>query len=177
MNQDSPGRLLVVGKVLRPHGKRGLLRIWLYAGSEASFLGVEAVFLRSISGETREYRVTSAKPHKKIFLMQLEGVNSREEGEKYKGNEILVKKETLSREDDEYFWYELLGLKVYLESGEYLASVSQIIPSGGNDIYVVKKDEREFYIPATHEVVKEIDLEDGKMIVSAMEGLLDLNEI
>jgi len=177
LNYDSPGRLLVVGKVLQPHGKSGLLRIWSYAGSDSSFLGVETVFLRSNSGDTREFRVTTVKPHKNIFLMQLEGISSKEEAEKYRGGEILVEKETLSREDDEYFWYELLGLKVHLESGEYLGRISQIISSGSNDIYVVKKGQNEVFIPATHEVVKEIDLKSGNMIISAMEGLLDLNEI
>ena len=177
MNQDSPGRLLVVGKVLRPHGTSGLLRIWSYAGSDTSFLGVGTVSLRSNSGDTRECRVVSVKPHKNIFLMQLEGVSSKEEAEQYRGDEILVSKEALSREDNEYFWYELLGLEVYLKSGECLGSISQIISSGSNDIYVVQKDQKELFIPATHEVVKEIDLKNGKMIISAMEGLLDLNEI
>ena len=177
MKEDLPGGSLVIGKVLRPHGTSGLLRIWLYAGSGTSFSGVKGVFLRSNSGDTREFRVAFVKPHKNIFLIKLEEINSREEAEKYREDEILVNKDDLTREADEYFWYELLGLEVYLESGEYVGSISRIIPSSANDIYVARQDKKEVLIPATYEVVKEIDLENGKMVISAMEGLLNLNEI
>ena len=136
-----------------------------------------AVFLRSISGEIHSHTVTSVSSHKNVFLMKLEGVTSRDEAEKYKGADILIRKEALTREDDEYFWYELLGLNVYLENGEYLGSLSQIIPTGSNDIYVVSGGNKEILIPGTYEAVKEIDLDKGRMIVSAMEGLLNLNEV
>jgi 16S rRNA processing protein RimM len=177
LSQASSGRLLLIGKVIRPHGKGGLLRIRSYARSEASFLDAGAVFLRPASGETHEFRVTSVNSHKNGLLMRLKNLSSKEEAEEYKGADILIHKDTLVREEDEYFWYELLGLKVYLESGDYLGNVSHIIFTGSNDVYVVREGEKEIFIPATHEVVKEIDLENEKMIISAMEGLLDLNEV
>ena len=71
MNQVSSGSLLLVGQVIRPHGKGGLLRIRSYARSEASFLDAGAVFLRPVSGEIREFRVTSVNAHKNTFLMRL----------------------------------------------------------------------------------------------------------
>ena len=166
-----------MGKVIRPYGSGGLLRILSYARSEASFLDAGAVFLRSASGEPHEYTVISVRPYKNIFLMRLDGLSLRDEIEKYTGAEILIRKETLTCEEDEYFWYELIGLEVYLDTGEYLGCISQIISSGHNDIYAVKKGDREVYVPATYEVVKEVDLEKKNMIISAMEGLLDLNEV
>jgi len=169
--------LLLVGKVIRPHGLKGLLRIKAYAGSEASFLEAETVLFKTVSGEICKFTVTSITPHKNIFLMDVEEITSGDEAEAYRGSEILVQKETLTREDDAFFWYELLGLNVYLNTGECLGSISQILTTGSNDIYVVKKGETEIYIPAVHEVVTEIDLENGKMTISPMEGLLDLNEI
>ena len=169
--------LLLIGKVIRPHGWRGLLRIFSYARSEASFLGTETVFFRSDSGQIHEHSVTSVKPYKNIFLMKLEGVNSGDEAEEYRGAEILIRKDALRRGKDEFFWYELLGLKTYLDGGGYLGAISQIISTGSNDIYVLKNGDKEFFIPATTEVVKEIDLKNKKMIISDMEGLLDLNEI
>ncbi len=177
LNQVPSGSLLLVGKVLRPHGKEGLLRIRSYARSEASFLDAGTVFLRSVSGKIREFRVTAVNAHKNTFLMRLKGLASRSEAEGYKGAEILISKETLVSEEDECFWYELLGIKVYLDTGDYLGSVSHIISAGSNDIYVVREGDKEIFIPATHEVVKEIDLGNEKMIISAMEGLLDLNEV
>lgn len=177
MTQVSVGNLLLVGKVIGPHGLGGLLRIWSYSGFEASFLTAGTVFLRTDLGEINEFSVTSVRPHQNIFLMKLEGVNSRDGAEKYRGTDILINKKAITREEDEYFWHELLGLKVYLDTGQYLGNVSQIISTGANDIYVVKGADKEIYIPAIYEVVKEIDVENEKMIILDMEGLLDLNEV
>lgn len=173
----SSSDLLLVGKVIRPHGLKGLLRIKAYAGSEASFLEAETVLFKTVSGETCNCTVTSVTPHKNIFLMGVEEVSSADQAEMYRGAEILVQKETLTREDDAFFWHELIGLNVYLDTGECLGSISRILTTGSNDIYVVKEGEKEIYIPAVYEVVTEIDLENGKMTISPMEGLLDLNEI
>lgn len=159
-----------------PHGLEGLLKVFSYARSEDSFLGVGNIFLRSTSGEVCEFPVSSVRAHKNVFLVKLKGFHTREDAEKQRGKEVLVHKKDIRREDNEYFWYELIGLKVYLITGRYLGMLSRIIPTGANDIYVVKKREEEVLIPATYEVVKEISLENKKMIVSAMEGLLDLNE-
>jgi 16S rRNA processing protein RimM len=177
LSQVSPGSLLLVGKVIRPHGREGLLRISSFARSEDSFLQAGRVFLKSASGEIHEYAVISVRPHKNSFLMKLEGFTSRREAEEYTGAEIHIRKEALRREEGEYFWHELLGLKVYLETGRYLGSISQIIPTRSNDIYVVKEGDNEVLLPATYQVVKEIDLDNEKMVVADMEGLLDLNEI
>ncbi|MBL6967607.1 MAG: 16S rRNA processing protein RimM, partial [Desulfobacteraceae bacterium] len=114
---------------------------------------------------------------KNILLMKLEGVNSLDQAEDLRGAEVLINREAFSRDDGEYFWYELVGLKVFLDTGEYLGTVSRIIPAGSNDIYVVGNGEREVFIPAIYEVVKEIDLDTEKMTISPVEGLLDLNEV
>jgi 16S rRNA processing protein RimM len=104
-------------------------------------------------------------------------LSSRDQTETFRGAEIFIRKKAVSRRKDEYFWHELIGLRVYLETGRYLGTVKDILPTAGNDIYVVQEGKEEFLIPAIHEVVKTIDLENGKMIISEMEGLLDLNEI
>ena len=174
MSQVSDGSMLLVGKVIRPHGWGGVLRVWSYAGSPDSFPEKGIVFLKSISGRLEEHTVLSAKPHKNFFLMQLKGLSGRDVAETYRGAEIFIKKEALSREQDEYFFYELEGLSVYLDTGEYVGRISQIISAKSNDTYVVSHGDKEILVPAIYEVVKEIDLDSGKMIISPMEGLLDL---
>lgn len=169
--------LLPIGKVIRPHGLKGLLRIVLYSGSEASLLDVGTVFIRAENGEIREYAVSSVKAHKNIFLMDVKALNSVNEAENYRDAEIFVKKESLTREEDAYFWYELLDLDVFLDTGEHVGSISRIIPTPSNDIYLVKQGKKEVYIPAVYDVVKEIDLKTRRMTISPMEGMLDLNEV
>lgn len=177
MNSGSPDKLLVLGKVIRPHGLEGLLRVWSYARSEASFIDAEEIYLRPVSGKLHGYRVLSVRPHKDILLLNLEGLDSIDQAEDFRGGEVLAKHEAITREEGEYLWRELIGLKVFLDTGDYLGAISRIIPAGSNEIYVVGTGEKEIFVPATYEVVQEIDLEKGKMIISAMEGLLDLNEV
>jgi 16S rRNA processing protein RimM len=173
----SSENLLLVGKVIRPHGLDGSLRIRSYAQSAESFLDAGNVFLKSDNDEMCEYKVSSIKPHKSVFLIQLQGLQSLAEAERYRGADILIRKELLEQKgEEEYFWFELIGLEVFLNSGRYLGKLTDIIPTGSNDIYVVKKGGKEVLIPAIHQVVDKIDLENKKIIVSEMEGLLDLNE-
>ena len=178
MSKASSENLLLVGKVLRPHGLEGLLRILAYVQSEESFLNTGIVFLKSGQQEVIEYHVLSVKPYKNVFLMKLDGLNSLEEAERFRGAEILISKDSLRCEnDDEYFWFDLIGLKVYLNTGRYIGTLKEVLTTGSNDIYIVRQGEKEVLIPAIHEVVEEIDLNNKKMIISEMEGLLDLNEV
>ena len=178
MSKISSENLLLVGKVIRPHGLEGILRIWSYARSEESFLNAGTVFLKSDKQEILEYKILSVKPHKNVYLMKLDGLRSLEEAERYSGAEVLIRKDLLRRKSqEEYFWFELIGLRVYLDSEQYIGTLKDIIATGSNDIYVVKEGGTEFLIPAIHEVVKEIDLENKRIIISEMEGLLDLNEV
>jgi 16S rRNA processing protein RimM len=170
--------LLLAGKVIRPQGLKGILRIRSYARSAESFLNVGTVFLKSDKQELVEYKVSSLKAHKGVFLMKLEGLSSLGEAERYRGAEIFLKKDLLRREDDEeYFWFELIGLKVFLSSGRCIGTLKKIIATGSNDIFVVKEGEKEYLIPAIQEVVEEIDLKNKMIIIHEMEGLLDLNEV
>lgn len=178
MSGVSPENLVLVGSVLRPHGLKGLLRIRSFAQSEKSFLKAGTVFLKTTLGETREHAVLSISPHQSIFLLNLKGLGSLEEAEPYRGAAIFIKKGSLSREtDEEYFWHEIIGLQVYLNSGEYLGTIKGVFPTGSNDVFVLQEGGAEILIPAIHDVVQEIDLERNRMIINAMEGMLELNEV
>jgi len=176
---DFSEKWLLAGKVIRPHGLRGLLRIWSYAVSRETFLNSGTVLLKSGSGEPFEYRLESVEPYKKFFLMKLQGLNSIEEAEKLRNAAVFVRKDSLKdKGEDEYYWHELLGMSVYLDTGKFLGKIEHILPTGSNDIYIIVRQESrgELLIPAIHDVVKEIDPENKKMIISEMEGLFDLNE-
>lgn len=170
--------LLDIGRVIRPHGLAGLLRIQSYAQSEETFLDPGTVYLRTRSGDLHEYPVESVRPQKRVHLMKLVGIDSLDAAEKYRDAEILIRRDALRREqEDEFFWYELIGLSVYLRSGEYLGTIEEVLPTSSHDIYVAREGKKEILIPAVHEVVEEIDIDNRKMIISEVEGLLDLNEV
>jgi 16S rRNA processing protein RimM len=82
-----------------------------------------------------------------------------------------------ARSDGEYYWYEIIGLPVFLDTGKRIGIIRRIVPGAGHDIYVVQEGVKEILIPAVHEVIREVDLKKGKVIITEMEGLLDLNEV
>jgi 16S rRNA processing protein RimM len=170
--------LLEIGRVIRPHGLAGLLRIQSYAQSEGSFLDAGTVYLHTRSGDIHEYPVESVRPQKSVHLMNLVGLDSLDAAEEYRDAKILIRRNALRREqEDEFFWYELIGLSVYLRSGEYIGTIEEVLPTGSHDIYVAREGKQEILIPAVHEVVEEIDIDNRKMIISEVKGLLDLNEV
>ncbi len=177
MNSGLPDNVLLFGKVLRPHGLAGLLRIRSFSDSAASLLNAKTVLLKPESGEYHRFTINSVRPHKSVFLIELKELRDATSADAYRGADVYISKTALVREADEYFWFELLGLEVFLENGDFLGVVSKIMPAGRNEIYVVKNGDREILLPAAREVIRRIDLKTGKMTVSAMEGLLDLNEV
>lgn len=160
-----------MGEVLRPHGRKGLLRIRNYAQSASSFPEGGTVFLKTDDGEIQEFNLITVKPHKKFLLLRLKGIHGPAEADLYRNAEILIHKKDLSREEDEYFWYEIIGLEVYLDTGEFLGKVHHILPTGSNDVYVTRNKGEEKLIPAIHDIIKKIDLENKRITISAMEGL------
>jgi 16S rRNA processing protein RimM len=177
LGKVGPEDLLLIGKVLRPHGLKGLLRIISYAESRETFLKAGEVFLGGGSGMPVKYGIVSITPSKNFFLMHLEGLDSLEQAETYRGENIYLEKGVLTRGDDEYYWYELIGLPVFLDTGVCVGIIRRILPGPGHDTYVVQRGVKEILIPAVHEVVKEVDFRKGKVTVTEMEGLLDLNEV
>jgi len=170
--------LFLAGKVIRPHGLNGLLKIQAYARTSESFARGQDVYVKDAGGRFQEYEVLSIRPHKKTFLLEIKGIASIEKAEDLSGADLFLRRrEVGDGEREEYFWYELIGLGVYLEDGRYLGTLERIIPTGANDIYVAREGQREFLIPAIADVVVRIDLTLKKMTIHEMEGLFDLNEV
>jgi 16S rRNA processing protein RimM len=166
--------LILIGHVIRPHGLTGQLRIVSYSESEETFFRAGSVFLSLDKKELFENKVVSLKRQRSAYILRLSHVNSIDVAERYKGAEILINKEFLKKERDEFFWYELIGLKVYLPSDKYVGMLKRIFSTGANDVFVVEGEGKEYLIPAIHQVIKEIDITDKKIVVLPTKGLLDI---
>ena len=167
--------LILIGRIIRPHGLTGLLRIISYAQSRETFLEAGSIFLHKSKNELDERKVVSITSYGEAYLLRLSGVDSIDHAKTLKGLEILIRKDSLNKNQDEFFWYELLGLDVYLTTGEYLGILREIFSTGSNDVYVVENQGREVLIPAIHQVVKEIDVPRKKMFILLLKGLLDFS--
>jgi 16S rRNA processing protein RimM len=104
--------------------------------------------------------------------MALEGVGDRETAETLVGSRLYVDKTTLPElEEGTYYWFELIGLAVHTTQGAYLGTLAAVVPTGSNDVYVVRNGDDEVLVPALASVVQKIDRAAGRMEVTLPDGL------
>ncbi|MGA7828411.1 MAG: ribosome maturation factor RimM [Geobacteraceae bacterium] len=167
--------LIPIGKVLGPHGIRGQLRVIPYSGDPASITSLRMVLLRAPDGPYDTYEIAKAVVHKKHVLITLKGFDNINQVLALAGREIYVRRDQFPQlPEDEYYWCDLIGLVVQTEAGETLGELVDIFETGSNDVYVVSAGTREILIPATEEVVLDINLVAGTMVIRPPDGLLDL---
>ena len=162
-------RFLMVGKVRKPWGTRGQVAIdvqtdfperlsearTLYAGDERRPLTVEAFQL-----------------HKGGGLLKVRESGDMDEAEALRGAELWIPvEEAAPLEEGAYYLYEIIGAEVWTTGGERLGEVQDVLFTGGNDVYVVQGERGEILIPAIADVVREVDREEGRIVVEPMEGL------
>ncbi|MCM2357430.1 MAG: ribosome maturation factor RimM [Geobacteraceae bacterium] len=166
---------VLLGKIMATHGVRGQLRVFLFSGDFSGIAGLDTVLLRAPGREMELFEVAAAARHGKKFLLTLKNYDDVNQVLHLVGRELYVRREQLPElPPGEYYWRDLLGLRVVTEQGEELGTLTDIIATGSNDVYVVTAGDREYLIPALEDVVREISLGDGVMKVSPPEGLLDL---
>lgn len=164
-----------LGKVTAPHGIKGQLRITVYSGETDAITSVKSVMLQGGNGAVETFEVARAVLHGKKVLLSLKGFDNINQVLHLVGRELIVTRGQLPEpEEGEFFWCDLIGLSVVTDAGESLGTLTEIISTGSNDVYVVTSGEREYLIPALEDVVVKVDLEAGKMTVSPPEGLFDL---
>lgn len=167
--------LIPVGKLVAPHGIRGMLKLHSFSGSVESLRSCDRVILRSREGELSRFELKSPPPRSGKFLIGFKGVDSIEQAEPLVGSEVcLLRSQLPEPEEDEYYWCDLVGLKVATVDGRELGAIEEIFEAGSCDVYVVRDAGREYLIPAIASVISSIDLEEGRMLITPLEGLLDL---
>ena len=165
---------IVIGRVSKPHGVTGEIRIEYFNSEDPHFFSnYKIIFLQGDEESLHPYRLLTVRPHKRFILAQLEGIQSRAEAEQLRGKVVLIDPSELPPlEEDEYYWQDILGMRVISEQGEDLGTIKDIVPTGSNDVYVVQKGAQEFLIPATQDVIMSIDIEGRTMVIRPLEGLL-----
>lgn len=167
---------LLIGKIVGVHGVRGNVKVYSYAESISTFKAGSSILLIDSEGFEKNFVIESVKPHKNIILLSLDGIYSRALALPLTGAKVFTEKFKLPEIDEnEYYWFDIIGLSVFTLKGEFLGIVESIMTTGSNDVYVVKNSDNleksELLIPALESVVLKINLEHKKMIVDLPEGL------
>lgn len=167
--------LIAVGRITGTHGIRGQVRLQSYSGNLDSLKSARTVILRQPNGILREYGLRRAADHGTVFLLTLADFDNINQVQDLVGSELCLQPEQLPETDEgEYYWRDLLGLAVFTDRGVALGSISEILETGANDVYVVSGQGRDYLIPAVASVISKVDLAAKTMTITPLEGLLDL---
>ena len=173
--------LYQVGAITQTHGIRGEVKVFPMTDDVSRFKNMKELILDT-GKEQIVLEVTSARPQKNLVILKFKGIDNINDVEKYKGCGLFVTKENRVKcKKDEYFIADLIGLRAIDEEGEAFGTISDVIQTGANDVYVVTtKQGEEVMIPAIKDCILEVSVEEqdgqaGYIRIHLLPGLLDLN--
>lgn len=171
----SNDELVCVGKIVKIRGTKGEVEVDLLGGTALSLPEPLRVFLEKTEGAVAEpFDVIGRKRVGKRLALELEGVDAPESARKLIGYSVMVGASILpALPEGQYYHYQIVGLEVVTGDGAPLGRIEEILETGSNDVYAVNSGDDEILIPATDNVVKEIDLDSGRIVVELPPGLVD----
>jgi 16S rRNA processing protein RimM len=175
--EDHMEDLLQVGVITTTHGVRGEVKVFPTTDDPARFKKLKNVVLDT-GKELVDLEVAGVKFFKNMVIVKFKGIDNINDVEKYRKKSLYVTRENAVKlKKNEYFIADLIGLQAESDEGEDLGELSDVLQTGANDVYVLSKEGTDdILLPAIRECVKEVDLENGKIIVHLLPGLRELNE-
>lgn len=162
-----------IGKVVAPFGVHGELKVVSFTDIPNRFAELETIYL---GPECTPYHITSVRPYKgEMVVLRLDGIVDANIAETLRNFELTIPVSQLAKlPPDSYYQHDILGLQVSTLSGRSIGPIVDIIPTGSNDVYVIKAaDGRQILIPAIKDVIKQVDLIRRMMYIEPIAGLLD----
>lgn len=167
--------LVPIGKIIGTHGIKGLLKVYSYSGNIESLQAAATVLLKDKNGRLTEHAIKSVSAHAGGFILGLDNFVDINQVLSMTGSELYLKLGQLPiPAEGEYYWRDLIGLAVYTDQGVELGTLIDIFETGSSDIYVIRGASKEYLIPAIADVITLIDVPGKKMIITPLDGLLDL---
>ena len=166
-------KYLEIGQIVNTFGIKGMVKIKPFTDDINRFDRLKKIYISNKNGK-KEYQIQEVKYHKNMVLMKLEGVDTLEQADLLRQSYLLVDRaDEEPLEEGVYYIVDLLGLEVYTDDNKLLGKVDDIFNTGSNDIYVVKDEMgKQILLPGIPDVLKNVDLEKGRITVHLIPGLI-----
>ncbi len=163
-------KILELGKVVNTHGIRGEIKIQPWCDDPEVFDKLEYIYIGG-----RRFELLRSRLHKNCVIALVEGISDINAAEELRNQIVTVEREQLGElPEGTYYIADLEGLSVRTIDGEVLGTIDEVIKTGSNDVYVLKSQSKKpILIPVIEQVVKEVNLEEGYVLVELMKGLID----
>jgi len=160
-----------LGRIVRAHGIRGEVLIKPYSSPSPTLAQSAKLYLPG--PKPYELFVERRRETPNGFIIKFKGIETRNDSERLKGQEIVCHPDELPElEDDEFYSYQLIGLKVCTNENE-IGTIKEVRTIRGQDLLVVEGEGKEFLIPAVPDILVDVDLSDGIVTIDPPEGLLE----
>ena len=165
--------LLQVGVITSTHGVRGEVKVFPTTDDAARFKKLKHVLLDT-GREMKPLEIQGVKFFKQFVILKFKGIDNINDIERYKRCPLLVeRKDAVELKEDEYFIADMIGIQVETEDGEVFGTLKDVMETGANDVYVIDTEEHgEVLIPAIKECILDVDVENRKMTIHVMDGLI-----
>jgi 16S rRNA processing protein RimM len=166
--------LLSIGKILKPHGIRGEVKVLPLTDFPRRFDRLSHIQVLTADHRLLDLTIQKVRYYKNFVYLKFKEYTSVDQVKGLRGGLLKIKRsEAVELPEGQYLYFDIIGLSVRTEAGEELGVVEDIFSTGGNDVYVVKSQKnKEYLIPATTEIIKKIDLVEKVLIIHPLEGLL-----
>ena len=167
-------KYLEIGQIVNTFGIKGKVKIVPFTDDITRFDELKEIYVEK-KNELKLFQIEQVNYKKNMVILKLKGIETVEEAEKLRNCYLKIdRKDAKKLPKDTYFIVDLLGLDVYTDEGKLLGKVDDIYNAGSSDIYVVKDElGKQILLPAIKDVLKEVDLENQKIIVHLIKGLVD----
>ncbi len=173
-NVEKLAQYVHVGKLSKPHGIRGDLKIISFSGEPDNFKDYPKLVLVDEQGRMSEFTVSKCRSQGRFAVVTLEGVTTRNQSEAMAGMEVWVSESYLPDLDDsEFYWRDAIGKHVIGQDGQVIGTLINLFDAGGRDMMVVETDHGEVLIPGQSEFIVEIN--ESGIVVDLPPGLLEVN--
>ncbi len=164
---------LEVGQIVNTFGIKGFVKANPWVNDVTRFEKLKKVYIK-IRNEHKELEIEEVKYHKNQVLLKFKGIDTIEQAEFLRNAIIEIDRENaIPLEKGEYFIADLLDSEVFTDEGEKLGILDDIYNTGSKDIYVVKNElGKTILLPGINDVIKEVDVENKKIIVHLLKGLV-----
>ena len=161
-----------IGQIVNHFGIKGMVKVVPYTDDITRFDNLKTVYV-TIKQNKKQYIIEEVKYHKNMVLIKFKGIDKVEDAECLRNGILEVeRKDAAKLDEDSYYIADLIGMQVYTDDGKTLGVLDDIYNTGSNDIYVIKTEEyKQILLPAIKDVIKEISLEENKIIVHMISGL------
>ena len=164
--------VLEIGQIVNTRGLRGEVKVNSFSEDPERFEKLTSIFVKE-KGDYKEYEIQRVSYSKNQVILKLKGIDHIDYAEKLRGSYIYISRSELEElPEGKYYIADLIGLEVYEDNGNLLGKVDDVFNTKSNSVYVVRTEKGELkYLPGIPDVIKNVDLNNQKIIVTLIPGL------